>query len=116
LFITTYQLFSSTDLILSNMAFVNSVQLKPIWLPNLILLRPLFARKVKLILFIFDLSSAFDLVPHNILLHKLSNFGLSSSYVDWFLSYLDNRRSSVCISVTLSFSFLESLECPKVPP
>jgi hypothetical protein len=39
----------------------------------------------------FDLSNAFDIVSHNILLRKLSNFGLSSSYVDWFHSYLINR-------------------------
>jgi hypothetical protein len=90
--------------------------MKPIWLHNLIILRPLFAHKVKLILFILDLGSAFDIVPHNIPVHKLSNFGLSSSYVDWFHSYLDNILSSVRISGTLSFSFLESLECPKVPP
>jgi hypothetical protein len=61
----------------------------------------------------FDLSSAFDTVPHNILLHKLSNFGLSSTYVGWFHSYLDNRHSSVCISGNPSFSFLGSLECPQ---
>jgi hypothetical protein len=53
----------------------------------------------------FDLSSAFDTVPHNILLRKLSNFEISSSYVHWFHSYLDNRHSSVRISGTLSFSF-----------
>jgi hypothetical protein len=33
----------------------------------------------------FDLSSAFDLVPHTPLLHKLSIFGLSDDYVNWFL-------------------------------
>jgi hypothetical protein len=53
----------------------------------------------------FVLSSVFDIVPHNIILHKLSNFGFFSSYVDWFRSYLDNRHSSVRISGTLSFSF-----------
>jgi hypothetical protein len=51
----------------------------------------------------FDLSNSFDIVPHNILLRKLSNFGLSSSYVDWFQSYLVNRQSFVRISGTLSF-------------
>jgi hypothetical protein len=65
----------------------------------------------------FDLSSAFDIVPHNILLHKLSNFGLSSSYVDWFHSYHDSRHSFVRISDTLSFSFLVKSGVPlKVPP
>jgi hypothetical protein len=49
----------------------------------------------------FDLTKAFDIVPHNILLRKLSNFGLSSSYVDWFHSYLSNRQSFVRISGTL---------------
>jgi hypothetical protein len=61
----------------------------------------------------FDLSSTFDIVPHNILLHKLSNFGLSSSYVDWFHSHLDNRHSSVRISGTLSFSFLVKSGVPQ---
>jgi retron-type reverse transcriptase len=42
--------------------------------------------KVKLILFIFDLHNLFDIVPHSILLNKLNNFRLSSSYVDWFLA------------------------------
>jgi hypothetical protein len=54
----------------------------------------------------FDLSSAFDIVPHNIPLHRLSNFGLFSSYIDWFHSYFDIRHSPVRISATLSFSFL----------
>jgi hypothetical protein len=63
----------------------------------------------------FDLSSAFNIVPYNILLHKLSNFGLSSSCVDWFHSYLDNRHSSVHISGTLSFSFLVKSGVPQSP-
>jgi hypothetical protein len=54
----------------------------------------------------FGLSTAFDIVPHNILLQKLRNFGLSSRFVDWFHSYLDNRHSSVRISVMLLFSYL----------
>jgi hypothetical protein len=61
----------------------------------------------------FDLSSAFDVIPHNILLHKLCNFGLSSSYVDWFHSYLDNRHSSVLISGPLSFSFVAKSGVPQ---
>jgi sarcosine oxidase/L-pipecolate oxidase len=53
------------------------------------------------------------IVPHNILLHTLSNSGLSSSYVDWFHSYLDNRHPSVRISGTLSFPFLVKSGVPQ---
>jgi hypothetical protein len=34
----------------------------------------------------FDLTSAFDLVPHSLLLHKLSALGFSGGYVDWILT------------------------------
>jgi hypothetical protein len=49
----------------------------------------------------FDLSNAFDLVPH-FLLHKLSAFGLSGGCVNWFRSYLSNRKSEVRVSGVLS--------------
>jgi hypothetical protein len=41
----------------------------------------------------FDLSNAFDLVPHSLLLHKLSAFGFSGGYVNWFRSYLSGLQS-----------------------
>jgi hypothetical protein len=47
----------------------------------------------------FDLSNAFDFVNHSLLLHKLSAFGLSSGYINWFRSYLSNRTYQVRISV-----------------
>jgi hypothetical protein len=72
-----------------------------------------FTPFIIIIIIIIDLSSTFDIVPHNILLHKLSNFGLSSSHVDWFHSYLDNRHSSVRISGTLSFSFIVKCGVPQ---
>jgi retron-type reverse transcriptase len=53
----------------------------------------------------FDLSQAFDKVPHAVLLNKLSQFRLSSSYVKWFQSYLLNRSSFVRILGKFSFSF-----------
>jgi hypothetical protein len=61
----------------------------------------------------FDLNNAFDIVSHNILLRKLSNFGISSSYVDWFHSYLVNRQCFVRISGTLSFSYLVKSGVPQ---
>jgi hypothetical protein len=53
----------------------------------------------------FDLSNAFDLLPRNLLLHKLSYFGFSDGYVIWFRSYLTDRQSRVPISGTLSLPF-----------
>jgi hypothetical protein len=53
----------------------------------------------------FDLSNAFDLVPHNMLLHKLGSFRFSDAYVSWFRSYLTNRRSKVYVCCTLSQPF-----------
>jgi hypothetical protein len=50
----------------------------------------------------FDLSNAFDLVPH----HKLSAFGLSSGYINWFRSYLSNRTSQVRVTGSLSAPFV----------
>jgi hypothetical protein len=53
----------------------------------------------------FDLSQAFDKVPHTLLLYKLNNFGLSSRYVTWFQSYLCSINSSFCILGTFPSFF-----------
>ena len=42
-----------------------------------------------------DLSKAFDMVPHDILLAKLSYFGIRGSIHCWFASYLNNRYQRV---------------------
>lgn len=60
----------------------------------------------------FDLSNAFD-VPHNLLLRKFANFGLSSGYAIWFHSYLTNRQSSVHIYGILSFSYVMKSDGPQ---
>jgi hypothetical protein len=52
-----------------------------------------------------DLSNAFDSVPHSLLLHKLSAFGLSGGYVNWFRSYLSNWKPQFRVSGVLSSPF-----------
>jgi hypothetical protein len=39
----------------------------------------------------FDLIRAFDKIPHTLLVHELSNFGLSDCYINWFQGYLPSR-------------------------
>ena len=42
-----------------------------------------------------DLKKAFDTVSHNILLNKLGNSGIDLKTLDWFASYLINRKQMV---------------------
>ena len=49
-----------------------------------------------------DLSKAFDLVDHNILIQKLKSYKFSPSAIAWFESYLSNRSQQVHISGKLS--------------
>ena len=51
---------------------------------------------------LIDLSAAFDMVDHPLLLKKLELFGLDVKAVNWFQSYLSTRSQSVCIDGCLS--------------
>jgi hypothetical protein len=46
----------------------------------------------------FDLSRGLTLVPHHLLLYKLSSLGFPDGYVSWFHGYLTNRQSRVRVS------------------
>ena len=51
---------------------------------------------------LMDLSKAFDCLPHDILLDKLSFYGDSSHSVSLLKSYLTNRKQQIQISSILS--------------
>ena len=57
--------------------------------------------------FYLDFSKAFDKVPHSILLHKLSLFGLGGNLLRLISSYLSNRVQ--CIKVCHSYSRWETI-------
>ena len=42
-----------------------------------------------------DLSKAFDCLPHDLILAKLSAYGLSANACDFLNSYLSNRKQRV---------------------
>ena len=46
-------------------------------------------------LLLLDLSKAFDSIEHNILLQKLRSIGVSKTTLEWFKSYLSDRRQFV---------------------
>ena len=45
----------------------------------------------------FDVSKAFDTVPHSLLLAKLNELGLDPYLLRWIKSYLTNRCQCVCV-------------------
>ena len=49
-----------------------------------------------------DLCKAFDLVNHDLLLHKLHLYHVNEDSVQWFQSYLSDRTQMVKINSTLS--------------
>ena len=44
-----------------------------------------------------DVSKAFNTVDHNLLLHKLKSVGFSDDTVNWFQSYLTNRKQMASV-------------------
>ena len=55
------------------------------------------SKKDHIIALFMDLSKAFDTIDHNILLHKLYNYGIRGIVWSWINSYLSNRQQYVSI-------------------
>ena len=53
----------------------------------------------------FDLSAAFDLVDHNILIRKLANYGFGEDALCFIRSYLSDRTMAVQIGTSFSKEF-----------
>ena len=51
-----------------------------------------------------DLSAAFDVVDHDILIDKLKLYGLDEATISWFSSYLSSRSQQVFVEGALSTS------------
>ena len=49
-----------------------------------------------------DMSAAFDIVDHTLLISKLKLYGFDSGMQDWISSYLENRFQCVSIDGCLS--------------
>ena len=55
-----------------------------------------------------DLKKAFDTVDHNILISKLSAYGISGTSIEWFKSYLPKRNQKCFLNGSLSSNRLLS--------
>ena len=62
---------------------------------------------------LIDMSAAFDLVDHNLMIEKMSIYGFSESTCLWFLNYLSNRRQCVSINGIVSILLPVALGVPQ---
>ena len=63
---------------------------------------------------LLDLSAAFDSVDHNTLLQRLrKSYGLGGKVIDWFTSYLSNKKQQVRTTTSSSVPSAVLFEVPQ---
>jgi hypothetical protein len=60
-----------------------------------------------------DLCKAFDTVDHKILIKKLFIYGIRNKSLDWFKSYLHNRKQFCVVNNATSYTQKVSCEVPQ---
>ena len=65
---------------------------------------------------VMDVSKAFDKVPHQELLYKLSNYGIDTATLTWLKSFLSNRKQRVVPEGAMSDQVLVSSGVPRLGP
>ena len=58
----------------------------------------------------WDLSKAFDIIDHNIVLHKLDHYGIRGVEKHYFESYITNRQQGIVLGALL-FIIIYIIEC-----
>ena len=57
-----------------------------------------FDKKITVDVAILDLSKAFDTVPHDKLLHKISHYGVNEDLHSWISNFLTSRHQRVVVN------------------
>ena len=60
-----------------------------------------FESKTQTDVVVLDFSKAFDVVPHQRLLHKLDHYGIRGTTLNWIQNFLTNRTQKVVVIAAL---------------
>ena len=63
-----------------------------------------FKGKTQTDVVVLDFSKAFDVVPHQRLLHKLDHYGIRGTALNWIQNFLTNRTQKVVVDGSSSES------------